>query len=446
MLKLATSVCVRAFERYLPDPFVIVLVMTGIVFLGGVFGEGQSPSDMLVWWREGFWELLSFAMQMALILLLGYTLARTPLVSRGIVAVTRWARTPGSAIVVVTLVSLGASWLNWGFGLVVGAIVGREMARRVPGLDYRLLIASAYSGFLIWHGGLSASIPLLIASPGHFLEASMGVVGTDRTIFSAFNLGLTAVLVVVVPLTNWLLLRTIEEPVTIPRAVLEESDRAEAQLSANEDDGVPLRPAEWLESTALLPWAAALMGLGALLVTVRSGAFVFDLDTVNFALVFLALALHGSMARFLKVFAEGVSNAAGILLQFPFYAGIMGMMAASGLTDSVSLFFIEIADERTLAFLTFLAAGLVNIFIPSGGGQWAVQGPVMVEAAQVIGVDVARIALAVAWGEAWTNMIQPFWALPAPAIAGLRAADIMGFCVLVLLVSGVVMGAAFLLF
>lgn len=210
MLKVVTGLCVRGFERYLPDPFVIVLLMTGIVFLAGVLGEGQSAADMLVWWRQGFWELLSFTMQMALILLLGYTLARTPLVARAIVAATRLARSPGAAIVIVTLVSLFASWINWGFGLVVGAILGREMAKRVPGLDYRLLIASAYSGFLIWHGGLSASIPLIIASPGHFLEGAMGVVSTDRTIFSTFNLALTAALVVVIPLTNRLLLSTID--------------------------------------------------------------------------------------------------------------------------------------------------------------------------------------------------------------------------------------------
>lgn len=230
MLKAVTTVCVRGFERYLPDPFVIVLIMTGIVLLAGIVGEGQSAADMLVWWREGFWELLSFAMQMTLILVLGYTLARTPLVARAIAFVTGFARSPGSAIVIVTLVSLFASWINWGFGLVVGAILGREMARRVPGLDYRLLIASAYSGFLIWHGGLSASIPLIIASPGHFLEGAMGVVSTERTIFSPFNLLLTAALVVVIPLTNRLLLTTIDKPVTIsPELLAQDEDASRAE-------------------------------------------------------------------------------------------------------------------------------------------------------------------------------------------------------------------------
>ena len=200
-----------------------------------------------------------------------------------------------------------------------------------------------------------------------------------------------------------------------------------------------LRPAERLERTPLLPILAAIAAVAALAVVVWRGAFALDLNTVNFALFFAALVLHGSVQRFLAVFTEGVTNAAGILVQFPFYAGIMGMMGASGLTDSISSFFTQVATAQTLPFLTFLAAGFVNILVPSGGGQWAVQGPVMIEAANALGADTARVALASAWGEAWTNMIQPFWALPALAIAGLRAADVMGFCVLV-------MGAAFLFF
>lgn len=435
MMRRTTNFFTHLFDRYLPDPLVIVAFITVAIFLAGMVFQGQSPVAMLGYWQGGFWSLLSFAMQMAMILVLGFTVASTPLFSRMVSRIAGLVRTPGAAILVVSVLSLAASWLNWGVGLVIGAILGRELARRVEGVDYRLLIASAYSGFLIWHAGLSGSVPLLIATPGHFLEEEIGLIGTDRTIFTALNLGIVIALMIAVPITNWLMMRGIDKPVSIDRSLVEE----EAAVK----EVAPTRPAEKLEATPWVAWMIAALGIAAIAAYWWRGAGGLNLDVINFILIFVGIALHGTLRRFLDTLTEGTKGAASVLIQFPFYAGIMGMMSGSGLTASISEFFIGIATADTLPLLTFWSAGIVNIFVPSGGGQWAVQGPIMMSAAEALGADQARVAMAVAWGDAWTNMIQPFWALPALAIAGLRARDIMGFCVIVLIVSGVIISAGF---
>jgi len=427
-----TMASVRAVERWLPDPFIFVLLLTQVVFLAGIGLEAQSPIAMIQHWGGGFWALLAFSMQMILILVTGWVLATTPFFKRILGAAAQLARTPGQAIVLVTLVSLMASWLNWGFGLVVGAMFARQLARRVTDVDYRLLIASAYSGFLVWHGGLAGSVPLTIATPSHFMAESMGIVSTSQTIFASFNLLIVLALFIVVPLLNRLMMPPPQETISIDPAKLVETPPTPLPASQT--------PAERMENSILLSQAVGIMGVvfAVYYFAVKGGGL--NLNIVNFIFLMLGIALHGRPSRFLEAVGDAARGSSGIIIQFPFYAGIMGMMVGSGLAASLSSGFVAISNETTLPLFTFLSAGIVNFFVPSGGGQWAVQAPVMIPAALELKVDLARISMAVAWGDAWTNMIQPFWALPALAIAGLRAKDIMGFCLIVLVVSGVVIG------
>lgn len=433
MFKRITMASVRGVERWLPDPFVLVMLLTLVVFVAGMVMERQSPMAMIDHWGSGFWQLLGFSMQMILILVTGWVLASTVFFRRILKAVARLAKTPGQAIVLVTLVSLIASWINWGFGLVIGAMFARQLARGVPDVDYRLLIASAYSGFLVWHGGLAGSVPLTIATPGHFLEDKIGLIGTGATIFASYNLLIVLAMFIILPIVNRLMMPQAEDTVTVDPSKLAEPDSAPL-------DNANLTPAERLDNSLLLAQAIGIMGVifAAYYFLSKSGGL--NLNIVNFMFLFLGIILHGRPAQFLASVTEAARGASGIIVQFPFYAGIMGMMTASGLAASLSNMFVAISNEATLPLFTFLSAGLVNIFVPSGGGQWAVQGPVMISAALELGADVARTSMAVAWGDAWTNMIQPFWALPALAIAGLKAKDIMGFCLIVLVISGVVIG------
>ena len=427
MLASAAKPLVRLVDRYLPDPYIFVLILTLIVFAAAMGVEGHGPMAVATMWGDGFWNLLTFSMQMLLVLVTGFMLASTPPVKRLLAALARMASSPGAAILLVTYVSLAASWINWGFGLVVGALFAKELARLIR-VDYRLLVASAYSGFIVWHGGLAGSIPLAVATPGHPFEALTGIIPTSETIFSTMNLAILLALFIAVPLVNRLMLPDAEDSVHVDPALLTEPE---------EDTGEIGRPADHLETSRLLSWLIGAGGV-AWLVQYFTGGGGLTLNVVNFLFLTLAIILHGTPRRLLVSLNEAVKGGAGIVIQFPFYAGIMAIMVQSGLAATISNWLVSFATAESLPFWTFLSAGIVNFFVPSGGGQWAVQAPVILPAAEALGVDMARAAMAVAWGDAWTNMVQPFWALPVLAIAGLRAKDIMGFCLMQLILSGAI--------
>ncbi|MBD3586571.1 short-chain fatty acid transporter [Salinimonas sp. HHU 13199] len=430
MLHAAARPFVKLVDRYLPDPYIFVLLLTLVVFLAAMLVEQQSPDAVIMQWGEGFWGLLTFSMQMLLVLVSGFMLASTPLVKGILDKLASLARTPGSAIILVSLVSLSASWLNWGFGLVVGALFAKALARRIQ-VDYRLLVASAYSGFVVWHGGLAGSVPLTIATEGHFTASQIGVISTSDTIFASFNLILLAVLFVTIPLVNRLMLPNERDSVYVDTQKIQESGMPDA---SNE------RPADKLENSMILAQLVGFSGLSYLAFYFVDGGGL-NLNIVNFLFLFSAIVLHGTPRRLLHSLQQAIQGGAGIVIQFPFYAGIMAVMVQSGLAQSMSQWLISFASAETLPVLSFISAGIVNIFVPSGGGQWAVQAPVILPAAQHLGAEINRVAMAVAWGDAWTNLIQPFWALPVLAIAGLKARDIMGFCLVQLLITGVIISA-----
>ncbi len=228
-----------------------------------------------------------------------------------------------------------------------------------------------------------------------------------------------------------------EETITVDPEVFNET------AVALEKEG--MTPADRLENSMVLSIVVAVLGIAFLFSYFVKNGFALNLDIVNFLFLFLGILFHGTPKRFLASVQEAIKGASGIVIQFPFYAGIMGMMTASGLAVVMSEAFVSISNDVTFYFFAFLSAGIVNFFVPSGGGQWAVQAPIMLDAAQTLDASVAKTAMAVAWGDAWTNLIQPFWALPALAIAGLKAKDIMGYCVMILVISGVVISLGLLL-
>ncbi|WP_088032145.1 short-chain fatty acid transporter [Evansella clarkii] len=430
-MKAVTNFFDRMVQKFLPDAFLFAVLLTIIVYLLGILFTNSSPVQMVEHWGTGFWDLLEFAMQMSLIVVTGYILANTPIVRRILTTISTLANTPGQAVVLVTFVAGVACLISYGFGLVVGALLGIHVARRVPTVDYRILMASAYSGFLLWHGGLSASGPLLIATPGHFLEDVMGTIPVTATIFSSTNLFIVLFLLFTLPLLNLYLLRSNGSTAANNPALLQHDEQA----STEEDMPEPETPAEHLENSQILSIIIAVLGLTFVVFHFAQNGFDLNINIVNFIFLFLGILFHRTPRRFLKSVTQAVKNAGGIIIQFPFYAGIMGMMEASGLSAQISLWFVSMATDFTLPLFTFISAGIINFFIPSGGGQWAIQGPIMIPASIELGVDTAKTAMAVAWGDAWTNMIQPFWALPLLAIAGLKVRDIMGFCVIILIYS-----------
>ncbi|MFT9493783.1 short-chain fatty acid transporter [Anaerosolibacter sp.] len=442
MFKRFTNGCVTLVQKYLPDPFLFAVILSLAVFVLGIIFTGQSAINMTLHWGKGFWSLLAFSMQMALVLVTGHTLASTPSIKKGLKNLASFIKTPTQAILAVSFISAIACWINWGFGLVIGALYARQLARQVKGVDYRLLIAAAYSGFLVWHGGLSASIPLTLATStadlaGMTRGAVTEVIPTNQTIFATFNLVISGLIILTLPFVNRAMHPDPDKVIMVNPEMLLESEEAAAQAVST--------PADKMENSPVLSILIGALGLVYIFHYFANNGFKLNLDIVNFTFLIFGILLHKTPRRFLVAIGEAAKGTAGIILQFPFYAGIMGMMVGSSaeglsLAGVMSNAFVNISTPTTFPLFTFLSAGLVNFFVPSGGGQWAVQAPIMMPAGAALGVPAAKTAMAIAWGDAWTNMIQPFWALPALGIAGLGARDIMGFCIIDLLYTGVIIG------
>ena len=448
MFKKIVNGCVRVVNRWLPDPFLFAVILTIVVFIAAMFATGLGPIDMIGAWgaTSGFWSLLSFSMQMALVLVLGSAMASAKPCKKALRALAGLAHNNMQAIVVTTFVSVICCWLNWGFGLIAGALLAKEVAKRVPTVDYPLLIASAYSGFVIWHAGLSGSIPLAL-NGGYVVGDVTYTASTLETIFHPMNLIMCGVILIAMPFVNYAMHPTQDKAITINPALLVDEEEKKYEVKT---------PADKMEHSKIL-WVIVLL-FGFIYIVkyfvdvVKAGqnvAGALNLNIVNMIFMFLGILLHGNLRRYVDAIAEAAAGAAGILLQFPFYAGIIGMMTVKGadgasLAMIISNFFVSISTNVTFPLWTFLSAGVVNFFVPSGGGQWGVQGPIVMPAGAELLVEPGRSAMAIAWGDQWTNMIQPFWALPALGVAKLSAKDIMGYLVIVLVFTGIVACLGFL--
>ena len=478
MLSKLIDLSVKLIRKYLPDPFVFAIILTVVAGLASIISTGQGPLDVLENWGGGVWSLLAFSMQMALVLVCGSALADAPLIKKGLRKMAELPKSPAAAITTVTLVASIACWINWGFGLIVGAIFAKEIARAVRGVDYRLLIASAYSGFVVWHSGLSASIPLAMATDGPSLaEVSRGVITQaipiSQTIFATYNLIIVFLIIVALTVVNTLMHPAPEKAFVVDPALLGDAEeiKEDPLCGPGGDDACEidngksakmakkgansgktewkLTPSERLNNSVLLSGIIAVMGLGYLFVKIVINGASLDLNNVIMLFMFLGIVLHKTPIKYVKAVTGAASSSAGILLQFPFYAGIMGIMTSASaegvsLAGQISEACVAMSNEKTFPLLTFLSAGLVNVFVPSGGGQWAVQAPIMLPAGMQLGVDPAVTGMAISYGDAWTNLIQPFWALPALAIAKLDAKDIMGFCLIDLFIVAAIVCAGFL--
>lgn len=431
--------CVNFMQKYLPEPFIFAIILTFVAVVIAMPVCHQSIIEVVANWGGGVWNLLGFSMQMALILVTGATLAAAPAIKRGISRLASMPKTPAGAIALVTGISAIACWLNWGFGLIVGVIFAKEIAKKLRGVDYRLLIASAYSGFVVWHAGISGSIPLKMASDlNDLVKATNGVVTetlpVSQTILDPHNIIMVAIVIMALVIVN-AMMHPKEGIIAINPALLKEDEVV--------DNVKPSTPAEKLEHSKVLSILLAVLGFAYLIVSLFVKGGSFDLGAVILLFLFLGVILHKTPIAYVRAFTKSVGGAAGIVLQFPFYAGIMGIITGVGesgicLGTVTSEAFVNISTPTTYPLFTFLCAAILNMFVPSGGGHWAIQAPIMFAAGATLGVDHGLTGMAIAWGDAWTNLIQPFWALPALAIAKLNAKDIMGFCLIDLVVSGII--------
>jgi len=460
------------FRATAPDPFVLAIALSGVAFLLAALQPGFGFRQALDAWANGLWQpsLLAFALQMCLILVTGHALASTRPVAALLGALAAAPRTGRQAVALTAAVSIVFGLINWGLGLVVGAIlardVGRAMRRRRVSVPYPLLAAAGYMALLCWHGGLSASAPLQAADAENLraligdetmtallavspLEgaAETGPLPATVTLFTTANLVTSGGLLVIAPLLLMLMcpktdrdgrpLHPIVDDVADESTALPEP-RALEESPPNQTERAGALP-DFLDRSPIFAWLLAAPAVVFLaLAFAADGLAALNLNTAILAFFALGLILHASPARYMDAATDAASGCAGILVQFPLYFGILALMRESGLAGDVSAWFAGASggSQGGLATMTFLSAGLVNLFVPSGGGQWAIQAPIALSAAAETGADPARITMAVAYGDQWTNMLQPFWALPLLGITGCRARDIVGYTSVALVVAG----------
>ena len=445
MLRRLTRIFVGYAERYIPDPYLYALILTFVTAAAALMWTSADANKIVASWYDGIWAILAFAMQMALILSTGVALAEAGPVKRGLQSLAAIPTQQSGAAVTMFLVSGVASWLNWGFGLVVGALLAREIAKRLRDVDFGFLVAIAYMGNMVWASGLSSSIALATATPGSALniveKVTGNVAGLNETIFTAYNLIPTALVFILLPLMLVAIAPAESEMKRVDPGLLTQEDAPAAAAAPPEKNF-----ASTIENSPIFTLGLVGMGLAYEANVVATRGFTLDINGMIFIALMLGLIFHWRPIRYIRAFNRAARTVGPILLQFPLYGGIMGMMTGTGLAAVIAQAFVAFSTHQTLPFWSFVSSNIISLFVPSGGGHWAVQGPFMVPAAVSLHVDPALTAMATAMGEQTANMIQPFWALPVLAIAGLGIRDIMGYCVMALLVGLLLYGGAMIVF
>lgn len=459
-------IMIKFFEKYVPSPLSIAFLLTGFTFLLALFIT--KPADtilsdyaikLMMDWQKGLWDTSSgglyFGFQMMLILILGHSLALTPLASTLLARLTNYCTTTANSALIIAFSTMLVSYFNWGMGLIFGALLARKVAEHFSNqnkpLNYGLIGAAAYSGMLIWHGGISGSAPTK-AMEEHALTSMMHNAGYEissqlpdsveisHTLFSSLNLFTALALLIAIPLSLWYLGKR--------------SNGYQLTMFAASE---PVEKAHTKENEQLID-RSKLVGItiGLVILTIailvgwnykgQHATGFISVNFINLSLLGLALLLHRSIASFLKSIDQSISDASGILIQFPLYFGIMGIMSGSGLIQEISNWLTAAASANSLPILSFFSAGIVNFFVPSGGGQWYIQGPMLIQSALELGVSIPKTIMALSYGDQWTNMLQPFWALPLMGITRLKAGELLPYTFILFLIGGIIFLSALLIF
>jgi short-chain fatty acids transporter len=436
---------VYLFEQVMPDPFVLSIVLTLVVILlAAAFAPHATLPVILTSWYGGTFNILGFALQMILILATGYAIAEAPIVQRGLRALAARASTPARAALLVFPIVGVAAWLNWGLGLIVGALLSREIARRVK-VDFAWLVAGSYSAWSVCNSGLSSSIALSQASHGNALnlveKATGQVIPLSETVFAPFVF-IPTVLVVVVMTAIFIRMHP------KPDAVVAFSEpQADARPSGADADphartGAGPTFAAYVEHSVLGTLVLLVLGIGYLAMTWHAKGFELDINTTILIFLLAGLALQRTPIAYADAIRRAARQTGSMLLQYPVYGGIMGIMTGTGLASTIAKTFVVVATASTLPVWSYLSSLIITLLIPSAGGHWAVQGPFVLPAALSLHASVPRTAMGVAMAENVSNMLQPFWAVPVVAIAGIRIQRVMGYTAVTFAVSLVIYAAA----
>ena len=448
-----TKLIENFFKRFLPSPFIIAVLLTFTTIILAVIFSSFTDTDsslsfleILSSWERGIWnsDLLVFAYQMILILVLGNILVLSTPVNKVILLIAKNATSTEKAVVIVSFSVMLVAFFNWGLGLIFGAILARKIGdysiENNIELNYPLVGAAGYVGLMVWHSGISGSAPIKVAEDNHLFSLMSSredsylyenlptSLNFDLTVLSNANLITFSVLLVLVPLAFYFLSKNTS------------TDNATLKTLELNSDPLPLVKLRGLENSRSFSFIFAIVLLIAFFYQYSDQLTKFKItpNSLNFFMLGLSILLHSNFKSFLNALKLSINGASGILIQFPLYFGIMGIMKESGMIIFISDFFISISNEFTLPIFTFFSAAIINVFVPSGGGQWVIQGPVVIAAATELNVPIQKVVMALAYGDQLTNMLQPFWALPLLAITKLKAKEILPYTLIIMLVGLVV--------
>jgi short-chain fatty acids transporter len=449
-----TGLCVRYVERLMPDPYLFAVILTLIVAaLVALLVNGASPSGMLKAWYGGVWgsqNIFTFAFQMVLILVTGYTLAEAPVLKRAIVSIAAKPRNQVQGALLCFGVSAVLSLLNWGLGLVAGALVARQVAKRFTDAHFGYLIAAAFMGFIVWTQGLSSSIALANTdngSPINVIHKMTGItVPLKLTIFQPYSWLSVIVVLALLSLAIWRMEPA--ESLAPDPAVFEDENQPEVKAEGKKTF------AEWLENL----WVLNVLVFAAGLAYFCISGFALNISSMIMLFTITSAVLHRTPIRFIRAFTGAAKVSGPLLLQYPLYGGLVGLLGylpshaaheAKPLQTLLAQAVVSGATQYTLPFLTFIGSLIISLFVPSGGGHWAVQGPIAVGSALAMGQHspayLGLISMAVAVGEGVANMVQPFWLLPLLAIAKLNVRQVMGFTIVAFVIGLAVLGTTALI-
>ena len=432
---------VKFVDKCYPDAFLFVIILTFITFFLSLGFTDSNSLEIINSWGNGLPKLFTFTAQICVIMITAHALAHTDPIERFLNRVGSLPNSQVHAYAIVAFVSGIASLFAWSFGLIVGGLIAKFVAigcqKKSIKVHYPLIVASAYSGYVIWHMGYSSSAALFVASENHSLIDKIGILPVTETIFSSFNIFMALATLLTI---------TILAPLMRPKNLKNIIEVDAKNLFKKEEKSIKRISsiAEIIENNRKISFLFGFAILFFILNTFYEKGFFLDLNLVSWTFLCIGLMLSNSSIHYVRLINNAAPTVGPIILQYPFYAGIMGIMADTGLINLLANKIVLISSTETLPFFSFLSGGLVNMFIPSGGGQWAVQGPVMIEAAEILGVSPSYVVLGVAYGDQWTNMIQPFWTIPLLAIAGLHMRQIMGYTFVIFIFTGFIFGGSLL--
>jgi short-chain fatty acids transporter len=431
-------------ERWVPDAFIFALLATVVVVIAALTATPATVPQVIDAWGNGFWDLIPFTLQMALIIITGHVLATSAPMGRVIRTIAAWPATPRGAVALVTFFALASSWFNWGFSLIFSAVLAREVARRVEGVDYRALAAASFLGLgSIWAQGLSGSAALQMATPGALQPQIReivaagglvpgGIIPFRDTIFLWQSLVSVAVEIVVVTLVMWLATPPADRARTARHLGIDLGEREGAAPVA----AGPVPPGAWLEHSSLLTWAVVALGATYLVRYFMRAAEplnAINLNVLNLGFLLIGFLLHRTPARLMAAVQAATPAVWGVILQFPFYAGIAAIITGTHLNERLAGAFVQISTPASFPAVVAVYSAVLGVFVPSGGSKWVIEAPYVMGAAHQLQVHLGWVVAAYDLGEALANLVQPFWMLPILGMFGLRARDVMGYTFVVFL-------------